>query len=405
MANKTWIGGIASIGYDNGTNEPAVGDVLTGAGGATGVLISLTQAGAWDGSAAGILTLRAISGTFVEDEVITNTTQSETMADIDIAGSAFADESGNFNIDNNWSPFGAPVNADDLFFNGLAEDVPEAWEGSTLQTSSKKFSVNDGLNQSAGNFASITVSNDYDGNIGYGLDSGTYHGLRCASDSVIFFGSGDFHLIAQHATEDIDTITCSGLGSMFLGKGSADGKSIVKLTNGGGTITILAAETGTLAAPELDQLTNVAANAETTIAEDNSSATLSIDMVSGTLTARCSINDITVSGGTFNIGSSDFVPAATRTISAIVQFGGTIIWDMAATISGLICYDGSLSLSGSGAKILGDAAVNGGTIEVYEARVNLSGGSPGVFTLAADSEVKQIGNGAFNPPKQVDVTW
>jgi hypothetical protein len=407
MSDKTFIGGIATIGYDNGTNEPDVGDILTGADGAFGELISLTQAGAWDGSATGILTLRAISGTYVEDEVITNTTQSETMADIDDAGSAFSDKSGDFDTADNWSPSGVPATADDVFFNGLAETVPADWTGSDKQLSNRKFSVDDGFDQSAKNFASITISSDYDGNIGDGLDpdTGVYNGLRCACDGVVFSGTGNVHIIAQHASLPIDNVANSSQsGTIFLAKGFTNGQEITKVTNSGSKVVIVGASGTTLAAPEVDEVVCTTRTGSVTIAEDNSSATLKVTAVLGTVTAFCNIADAQVAGGTLSFGDDDFEPASARTITLLNIFQGNFLWNIAGTVSECYCFAGKFKISGSGSKIIGDSSKNNGTVEIHNANVELSNASNN-FNQASGSEFKIFGSGTLNLPRNTDITF
>ena len=412
MADKTWLGDNATIGYDSGSDEPTAGDILTGTTSAAfAIFVSATVAGgSWVGNdASGVLTLKSVSGTFLEDEVIINTTTGDTdIADIHIAGSAYVDNAGDFNIAANWSPSGVPADGDDLFFNGLADTVPVGFADSTNHTEGKKYSVTDTLDQSAKDFPTIIVSENYDGNIGYGFDSEVppvYHALRCAADSVVFEGSGEFHLVSQHATEDLDSVVSSSSnGTMYLGKSDTNGQAIIDVVNSGNVINILTAATDTLAAPEVDNIVCASRRGSVNVPEDNSSATLLIRSILGTVNCNCSTAEVQVAGGSFNWGAADFAPAAARTITKMLLFQGNVNWDMAGTISELICYDGKFSLSGSGVKVLGDSTKNNGTIEIYNAAVSLVGASNNI-SLAADSEVKVLGGGSFSAPKFTDIVF
>ncbi len=409
-ATKIWLGSTATIGYDSGSDEPTAGDTLTGTtSSASAVFLSATLgSGSWAGNdAAGVLTLRAVSGTFTEDEIIINSTTLDTdIATIDIAGSAFADGAGDFDVAANWSPSGVPATADDIVFNGLADDVPSDWDGASTQTSGKKFSVDAGFDQSAKNFASITVTSGYDGDIGSGLVASTYNGLRFACDDVIFAGTGDVHLIAQHASLPIDSVTnSSSSGSMFLGKGFTNGQEITEVIHAGSASTeILEASLSTLAAPEVDAITCTSRRGSVTIAEDNSSTVLSIRVALGTINAFCNVDSVEISGGTFNWGSGDFVPSSARTIDLLEILQGTMLWDMAGTISECKAFVGDFRLSGSGAKVIGDSTLNAGTIEVYDATIDFSNAENNI-SLATDAEVKILGQGTFLPPPFVDITW
>jgi hypothetical protein len=357
VGRKFSVTQLATIGYDSGSDEPDVGDILLGlTSGATARYVSTTlTGGTWGGgNAAGVLSLKSVKGTFTNDEIIQNTTQ----ADVDV----------------------------------LTIDTGTAY-------------VNP-LDQSAKDFVSIIVSSSYTGNIGYqDTTTDVYVALLCAAGSVSFSGSGKMYLFSKHAAADIDSVVCAATGTITLGKADSSGQELITVTNAGGTVTILPAIAGTTAAPELDELFSVANAATNTIGEDNSSAVLLVRVILGTVLLKCSAAEINVSGGTLNIGASDFAPAATRTITKLLQFAGTVKIDMAVTISELRCFDGTLTTSGSGTKILGDAAINAGTIEVYDANVDLTGGAVGSVTLAANAEVKQLTNGSFNPPKQVNTTW
>jgi len=405
MAIKTWLGGIGTIGYDVGLNEPAVGDILTGAAGAFGTLVSCTlTSGAWGSTAAGVLTFRAISGTFVEDEVITNTTQSEAMGSIDIATTPLTDSSGDFDTAANWDASGVPAGGDTIYFNGLATTVPAPWDGSDKQTEGKKFSVDDGFDQSAKNFAAISISGEYDGNIGYGADGSVYYGLRCACDGAVFAGSGDCHLIAQHASLPIDAVSnSSSSGTLYLGKGYTNGQEFTKLTNSGSIVEVLTASGTTLAAPEVLEAICVTRRGSITIPEDNS-GNIVITSVIGTVTAYCSIANAEVVGGTLRWGKDDFDPAAARTIANLQLSQGSFIWDMAGTILECVCHAGKFTLSGSGFKTIGNSAYNNGTIEVYNADVDWTGASNNI-SLGTNAEVKIFGDGSFVPPKFTEIVF
>lgn len=409
-ADKTWIGSISTIGYDSGSDEPTAGDELEGTtSGAIATFVSATLAsGTWAGNdAAGVLTLRTVSGTFVEDEIIINNSTLDTdIADINIAGGAFTDSSGDFDVAANWDPSGIPATADDLIFNGLADTVPTDWDGSDKQTSGKRFSVELGLDQSAKNFASIIISDAYTGNIGYGLDGSTYHGLRCASDEVIFAGTGNLYLIAQHASLPIDSFaSASSNGSSFLGKGFTNGQEITEVINSSnGEVEIVTATLSTLAAPEVDVVVCSGRSGSITIPDDNSSTVLDVKAILGTITAYSNIASALVSGGNLQWGLEDFTPSSARTIDLLEIAQGSFTWDMAGTISENRNFDGTFTLSGSGLKVIGDSTLNNGTIEIYSASVNFSSASNNI-SLATDAEVKIIGSGSFQPPKFVDVTW
>ena len=409
MATKTWIGSTATIGYDSGSEEPTAGDELEGVtSGAKAKFVSAALAsGTWGGGdAAGVLTLRAVSGTFTEDEALKNNrTLTADIAAIDIAGSAYTDNSGDFDTAANWSPSGVPADGDDLVFNGLADTVPSTWAGDTKQVSGKSYSVIDGFDQSAKNFPSIIVSSDYSGSIGYGQSGSVYYGLRTSADGVVFAGSGELHLISQHLSDAIDSVACSSSGSVFLGKGFINGQKITEVINSGsGSIEILKALLSTLAAPEVDNVTCTGNRGQVTIAEDNSSTTLTVRSVLGTVTGYCDIAEATVSGGTLNWGRSDYVPASAKEIDLLELLQGTVTWDMAGTVSECYAYSGTFLLSGSGAKVIGDSTLNNGTIEIYEANVDFSDASANV-TLGTGAEVTVLGGGRFNGPPYSDITW
>jgi hypothetical protein len=403
MATKTWIG-------SSGSEEPTAGDQLQGTtSGATATFVSATLAsGTWvGGDAAGVLTLRAVSGTFGEDDVlINNRTLTTDIATIDIAGTAYTDNSGDFDIAANWSPSGIPADGDDLVFNGLTDTVPSSWAGSTKQTSGKSFSVLDGFDQSTKNFPTIIVSADYSGDIGYGQDGSTYYGLRTSADRVSFDGSGNLHLIAQHASDAIDAVaSSSSSGSVFLGKGFSNGQKIAEVINSGsGSIEILGASLSTLASPEVDSVTCTGNRGDITIAEDNSSTVLVIRSVLGSVTAYCDIATASISGGTLNWGREDFTPSSAKEIDLLELLQGTVTWDMSGTVSECYAYSGTMSLSGSGTKVIGDSTLNNGTIEIYEATVDFSDAA-GNITLGTDAEITILGGGQFNPPPYSDVTW
>lgn len=414
MADKTWLGGITTIGYDSGSDEPTAGDIITGTtSGAYGTYVSSTvTGGSWVGNdAAGVLTLRTIEGVFIDDEVLINTTQADNdIANIDSTTTPL-DESnaGDFDTAANWSPSGVPASSDDIFVNALAETVPSTFAATTTQTIGKKFSIDDGLDQSAKDFASITVLTGYDGNIGY-ITGVTYSPFLCACDSVIFGGSGSFYLAAKHATNPIDKVTNnSSNGSLFLGKASTDGQEITQVIHTGSSTEVLAAQTGVLAAPEVDEVICTSRQGSITIAEDNSSATLKISAILGTVTAYCSIADAEIAGGTLKWGKSDFEPAAARTITLLTLLLGNVIWDMAGTVSECYCFAGKFSLSGSGVKVIGDSTKNAGTIEIYEAQVDFSAAENN-FSLAADSEFRKFGgsgsssSGKLELPSNMDIT-
>ena len=409
-AEKIWIGSSAVVGYDSGSDEPTVGDELEGTtSGATATFVSATVAsGSWAGNdAAGVLTLRAVGGTFVEDEILINNSTLDTdVATIDIAGTAFTDGAGDFNIASNWSPSGAPADGDELIFNGIADTVPTGWAGSSNQTPGKKFSVDGTLDQSAKNFLEIIVSDAYTGNIGQGLSGSTYAALRCASDGVIFAGTGEMHLVAQHASLPIDSVASgSNNGNLFLGKGFTNGQEITEVVNSNnGDIQILTATLSTLAAPEIDIVVCSGRSGQVTIPDDNSSTVLAITAVLGTVTAYCNIDSLLVSGGTVEYGLDDVTPSAAKAIDLLVLAQGSFIWDMAGTVSEAKCYDGTFSLTGSGAKVIGDSTLNNGTIEIYGSTVDFSEAANNI-SLATDAEIKIIGDGTFIPPKFVDVTW
>jgi len=87
-------GVVFEVAFDGGTNEPAVDDEVTTVGGDTWVLrgYELTS-GAWDGSGVGKLWISKIGDDdpgWSNDETITNTTQSNTLAVVDGADSAIA---------------------------------------------------------------------------------------------------------------------------------------------------------------------------------------------------------------------------------------------------------------------------------------------------------------------------
>ena len=411
MADKTWLGSTATIGYDSGSDEPTAGDILTGTtSGAFAKFVSATEAsGSWAGNdAQGVLTLRAVSGTFQEDEVIINSTTLDTdIGEIDTAGNAFADGAGNIDVAANWSPNGVPADGDDLILNGLADTVPDDWDGSTKQIAGNKYSVELGLVQNTKDFPSIIVTSDYSGNIGYGLDGSTYHGLRCAAGEVIFAGSGEIHLIAEHTgAAEIDSFASSSSnGDVFLGKGATNGQAIGEIINSGrSTINVISASLSTLGAPEVDNVTCTSRQGSIIIAEDNTSSVLIIRVALGTVTAYCSVAEVLVAGGTFRWGLNDFSPSAARTITLLEMLQGSIIWAMAGTISESRNFVGGFTISGSGAKILGDSSKNNGTIEIFEASLDFGNASNNI-TLAADSEVKILGNGRFNPPPFTDIVW
>ncbi len=411
MAKKTWLGSTATIGYDSGSDEPTAGDVLTGASsGAFAKFVSATLgSGSWAGNdAAGVLTLRAVSGTFTVDEVIINSTILDTdIATIDIAGSVFADGAGDFDVAANWSPSGVPADGDELILNGLADTVPDVWDGSVRQIAGNKYSVELGLVQNTKDFLSIIVTSDYSGNIGYGLDGATYHGLRCAAGEVIFVGTGELHLIAEHTgAAEIDSFASSSLsGDVFLGKGATNGQAIGEIINSGrSTVEVKSASLSTLGSPEVDSVTCTSRQGAIIIAEDNSSSVLIIRVALGTVTAYCNAAEVIIAGGTFRWGLNDVVPSSARVITLMEMLQGSIIWDMAGTVSESRNFVGGFALSGSGAKIIGDSTKNNGTIEIFEATLDFSDASNNI-TLAADSEVKILGNGKFNPPPFTDIVW
>lgn len=76
--------GLATLTYDTGAkgggSAPSVGDSLAGGtSGATAKLISYTTTDSWDaGTAYGVLTLGAVTGTFIDNETITFETNQET---------------------------------------------------------------------------------------------------------------------------------------------------------------------------------------------------------------------------------------------------------------------------------------------------------------------------------------
>jgi hypothetical protein len=71
------------MSFDAGTNEPTIGDAISGGtSGATGTITAYTLvSGTWAGNdAVGTLTVNNITGSFVNDDLWTNTTESETLA-------------------------------------------------------------------------------------------------------------------------------------------------------------------------------------------------------------------------------------------------------------------------------------------------------------------------------------
>ena len=85
---------------------------------------------------------------------------------------------------------------------------------------------------------------------------------------------------------------------------------------------------------------------------------------------------------------------------------GTIDWRNPGYLKGLKNWGGTVNAKGGGIKILGDPAVNSGTIEVSGGLLDLASYQSGGITLGTNCEVAIRGTQAnFYPPKEVDITW
>lgn len=87
-------GEIVELYFDAGTNQPSADDVVTGSlSGATGTVVSVARngggSGAWNGDEVGILTLKDVTGTFQNNDVLT--VGATTIATVD--GIPYDDES------------------------------------------------------------------------------------------------------------------------------------------------------------------------------------------------------------------------------------------------------------------------------------------------------------------------
>ena len=305
----------------------------------------------------------------------------------------------------NWSPVGVPASGDTLIFSNMANKVPTDWAGDAKQKKGTAFSVTTNLDQSSKDFAKIVVHDSYDGNIGYGLDAGVYYALRCAAADVLFAGSGDLHIVSQHATGAIDrVINNSNNGHLYIGKGYTGGQKTASLVNAGQYVDILAAEGTTLAAPEIDTLVSVSGRGEVIIPEDNTSTALIIRNVLGKVTAFCNIDILELAGGTVNWGEEDYTPATAKTLNKLLQYAGKLQWDMAGTLKECHVYNGVFSVSGYGNKTIGDSTLNNGTIEVYNGTLDLSEALNNC-DLGIDCEVQVLGKGSFNVPKFTDIVF
>lgn len=71
---------VYDLSYDSGSDEPSIGNIITGVtSGASGIFVKATLAGGtWAGNdASGIITLSNVTGTFADNELLANTTQSD----------------------------------------------------------------------------------------------------------------------------------------------------------------------------------------------------------------------------------------------------------------------------------------------------------------------------------------
>jgi hypothetical protein len=80
----TWV-----LPFDAGNHIIKVGDTVTGAGGATGIVTSVcVQSGTWASNAAGYLNIKTKTGTWVENEAISVSAQASAVVNIGTAGDA-----------------------------------------------------------------------------------------------------------------------------------------------------------------------------------------------------------------------------------------------------------------------------------------------------------------------------
>jgi hypothetical protein len=73
--NFSYYDSIYTLNYDGQTVNFTIGETVTGAGGATGVVIADTDAGT-----SGTLTLKTVNGTYVNDEALTGSTSGRANA-------------------------------------------------------------------------------------------------------------------------------------------------------------------------------------------------------------------------------------------------------------------------------------------------------------------------------------
>ena len=351
MAIRYWEGGDQLISYNSGSDEPTIGDTLTGGtSGATGIAVSWTLAsGSWAGNdAAGVFTLTDVTGTWQNPETIENTTQSDS--DIATTASTLTNNSEDWQTAKNWSGDTVPVNNDFIIFDARGNAQSE-----TI------YDVSDGIaeGESGGVTADLLhVKKGYTGDIGLVSEP-----LHLLPDKFIYEGSGTCYFEASAANNVSDGFVGSVICDTVLGTLKLDSN-----VNSGSWVqgfTAIHAIQGTL---------NIGANKSTWVItlyvmanngiDSNLTITIGIDcertkataaqttivMSSGALTTNSDIGTFYFLGGTCTIGTDLAAsPEVGHEIASLFMHKGVLNWNPDATativITSAFIYGGTIEAS------------------------------------------------------------
>ena len=284
-----------------------------------------------------------------------------------------------FEVVTNWSDDTMPVDGDTIYFDGRAEDD---------STTGNKVSCLLNLDRApaAGvNFAAIYIQEDFTGDIGDGLgildtddapDTGT--ALQCTADKIIIRGTGTyyFNCFDFDETDNMDLVIMdSSGGTAIFGKGyhatAAKGRKVTKLINVKGTFDLRGATgtgTGDFQASEIDEIFNITSYASTNIRSGGTSTTLDIYHADGTVYMDSKFVSYTLADGTAILGNEGDFPAATVVGTLLTMYGGAVTWRILSTLTTLTIYNGTITATGSQAKILTNSSLYGGKLDLQTAQ-------------------------------------
>ena len=230
---------------------------------------------------------------------------------------------GDYCATDNWKGGVIPATGDDVFFNSLSAAVD----------------VNAGLNQSAVVIGSITIDNGFEGTIG---TSTTF--LQVASPLITI--GGDEGNGSQRINIDAGSGTASTINVLDIGSTGADQNfSPCRLkANNASTVIQINGETSNVSIIDEDDATGTIATIDIILA---STVFIGAGCTFTTLNVLEGTTEVGEAQGTINVSEGTITLKGTTAITAVVQTGGTVIWNSTGTITAYTGRSGLLDTTDS----------------------------------------------------------